>query len=291
MVNEPNIRLTAVEDSEFTLSDQRKVPFLSDERDQLFGTLSKIQNQLNILNGVAITLSGNLPTHEGLGSGTAIRLAAVEAYLKLSGISFDDTKILQLSNRGGTSGVGLYGYHSGGMIFDLGVKANNQFQQPSSAVRNPVLPTLLRRSAMPNWPLALIKPRWLDGLTQSQERDFFSATLPLKAEDTRHALDVAVLGVQAAVLENDYLAFCDALENMQTTSWKNSEWNLYPPEFCELKVSLKELGADCVALSSLGPTLVVFGNQNTFSAISSANEELGIDFTLSSPSNNGRLML
>ena len=291
MVNQPNVVVTASMSTQIRLTDQRKVPLQSEEREQLIGTVREVQVQLRIKSGVHISLSGNLPTHEGLGSGTAIRLGAVESYLRLSGIESEKEQIQRLSKRGGASGVGLHGYFDGGMIFDLGIKETGQKQRPSSSVQNPKIPTLFLRSSMPNWPFALVKPRSLKGLTRDQERKFFSKTLPLTIEDTRHSLEVAALGIQAAVLDADYSAFCVAVEEMQKTNWKNSEWDLHPSDLRSLKSSLNGLGADCVALSSLGPTLVAFGKQTTLAKISSAHRVLDADITLALPSNDGRMIL
>lgn len=291
MVSEPNVRLTASIAAGINFVDQRRNPYGSDEREQLICIIHEVRAEFNIQNGVDITLSGSMPTHEGLGSGTAIRLAAIDAYLAISGISVNDDKLQQLSNRGGTSGVGIHGYFNGGLIFDIGVKAKNQQQQPSSVAQSPEVPSLLSRTEMPEWPLALIKPRWLIGQTQQQEREFFAATLPLTTEDTRHSLDVATLGIQAAVMERDYRAFCDAVKQMQQTRWKSAEWQLYPATLLDLGRLLNARGADCVALTSLGPTLAVFGTSEVLARILLEADNLDADITLSFPLNRGRIKL
>jgi beta-ribofuranosylaminobenzene 5'-phosphate synthase len=68
-----------------------------------------------------------------MGSKTALLLSMIEALSLLAGCDLSPSKLVELSGRGGTSGVGVSSYFSGGMIFDLGRPNDNLPFVPSSA--------------------------------------------------------------------------------------------------------------------------------------------------------------
>ena len=76
--------------------------------------------------------------HVGLGVGTQLSLAVARALLRLAGMPDPGpTELATLTGRGARSGIGLHGFHHGGMIVDGGRK------------REGSVPPLLARAVFP----------------------------------------------------------------------------------------------------------------------------------------------
>jgi beta-ribofuranosylaminobenzene 5'-phosphate synthase len=206
-------------------------------------------------------------THVGMGSGTAIRLATLEALYTINGVSVPRDGLTVRSGRGGTSGIGINTYFDGGLILDLGVKAALFDFLPSSQPRPGSLPTTLPPLSMPQWPLALCVPRGIQPKSQDQELEFFKRTTPLDPESSFRSAYDALFGIYAAVAEIDYAAFCKAVDSIQSTSWKDAEWHEYGTPLTKLRDDLLRAGADCVRMSSLGPMLFCFGRADALANI------------------------
>ena len=102
-----------------------------------------------------ILIQGEAPSHTGFGVSTAIRMACVEGIHFLQKQQVPDKHIIQQSCRGGTSGIGVHGYFSGGLVFDLGHERKKEELLPSrNQEHNSHLPLLLKSIPMPNPPVS-----------------------------------------------------------------------------------------------------------------------------------------
>lgn len=290
MVEGLNISVSGSKSQTIDILDKRSKPLGAEELSDLRKTLLDVQRYLRIESGISIEIDGNILTHAGAGSGTAIRLASVEAYLILARREYDKRLAQQLSKRGGTSGVGIHGYFEGGFLLDLGVRARGQSFKPSSSSISPELPLLCKNSVMPNWEFLVALPQNLSCLTREQEQIFFSENLPFGESDTLETAHIALMGLQAAVMEKDFEIFCSALGMLQKSRWKATERAIHGTVLEELDLSLRNLGADAVAMSSLGPLLVVFGQSNVLNAITEQAKSLKIGVVRSLPQNSGRIV-
>jgi beta-ribofuranosylaminobenzene 5'-phosphate synthase len=81
-----------------------------------------IQSRLQIagLTNVALTILESPPTHVGLGSKTSVSLACIEAACLTLGRQPTPIELISMTGRGGTSGIGINTYFSGGVIADDG---------------------------------------------------------------------------------------------------------------------------------------------------------------------------
>jgi len=275
---------------QFRLRDERAYPFAASEIEQLEAAIKQAMEEDHLRFDVDVCIRGRVRTHIGMGSGTALRLGILEGIYTLNGIAASRELLVRKSRRGGTSGIGIHTYFSGGMILDLGVPRDGAPFVPSSRADVVRSPTALPRLVMPAWALCLCVPKSIPSKTQEQEAEFFARTAPLSPAGSFRAAYEAVFNVYASVLEGDYASFCWAVEAMQQTEWKTKEWLEYGVALQTLKLDLLRLGADCVGMSSLGPMLFCMGNSSALGEIANQESALDCDVICTEPCNRGRTM-
>lgn len=261
-VSEPIITCYFSKSFEVLIIDEREKKFTSDELERLKKTIYECCATHNLKTAIKCTISGNSLPHYGLGSNTAIYLSCIEAVLLLNDQSYDNKKLVDLSKRGGTSGIGINTYFDGGFVFDIGIKKHKQILNPSSiAKRNNVLPTVLNKCKSPEWKIGLCIPNLIENKSEDEEIDFFQNNCPIDKFSVQEILYESTYGIASSIIENDYITFCMAINKIQITKWKLLERSLYGNKLIEIESALKELGADCVGMSSLGPGLFFTGEK------------------------------
>lgn len=273
---------------QFCFNDKRQNALPNDEREQLLGVLRKTQRLLKLDNSISIELSGGLLTHVGMGSGTALRLACLEALLRLNGRSATPNTLVELSQRGGTSGIGIQTYFSGQFVFDLGVKNENDLFSPSSTSHNSQVPLLLQAINFPNWPIGLCIPHNVPSRSQAEEIEFFSRSCPIKSEESYKTLFHSLLGTYASVREGDILTFSQSISAIQQCEWKRLERTQHSSDLMFLEERLYACGAMCVGMSSLGPLLYFLAPEDKSQAIKSLMRESNCNIIFTKASNTGR---
>jgi beta-ribofuranosylaminobenzene 5'-phosphate synthase len=287
-VQAPEGIVTATPAAVFALADERRRGLTPSEVTQLRDMVDQAVAFDTLSSNVAVQIAGALQTHIGMGSGTALRLAVLEALYALNERPQPRGDLVVRSGRGGTSGVGINTYFQGGLILDLGIKSGTPGFLPSSACRPAALPIALPALTMPDWPLCLCVPRNIRPKSQHEEFEFFQRTLPLHPIASFRAAYDALFGIYAAVAERDREAFCKAVASMQRTSWKEAEWREYGPPLERLRDDLVRIGAECVGMSSLGPMLFCFGDAATLDEIALRQDALECDVVRTAPDNEGR---
>jgi beta-ribofuranosylaminobenzene 5'-phosphate synthase len=243
----------------FSLIDKRTVSFTATELKRIVALLARVTNieDVNSL-PLSISISGEMPSHYGFGSSTAIRLACIEGTLSVLDVAVKRESIVRLSGRGGTSGVGINTYFDGGFSFDVGRRGGDlepsRFMEGSSS-----LPLTLIKARMPRWEIGVCIPNGLRPVSGTRERDFFQRNTHLASQQINKAVYVAVYGVCASVEEADFLTFTRALNDMQGTRWKHAEWGIHGDRLRATKALLIKVGALSVAMSSFGPSLIFLG--------------------------------
>jgi len=207
-----------------------------------------------------ISIHGKASSHTGFGVSTSIRMACVEGIYLLQKKQVSENQVVQQSCRGGTSGIGVHGYFTGGLIFDLGHKQNKEELLPSrNREHNSHLPLLLKSVSMPKWEVGILIPHHIPTKTNQEEKIFFKKTCPILKEQVYESVYHSLFGILASVETQDKSNFCKAIKAIQTQAWKQAERKLYP-ELTLIEEKLYEFGADAVGMSSLGPMLYFFGS-------------------------------
>jgi beta-ribofuranosylaminobenzene 5'-phosphate synthase len=158
-VASPEGVVTARPASTFAVVDMRGQGLVASEIAQLHGMVDEAAAADGLLSSVVVRLDGDIRTHVGMGSGTAIRLAILEALYIVNGQARSREYLIGRSGRGGTSGVGINTYFHGGLVLDLGTKSGPADFLPSSSSSPRTPPMALPPLTMPNWPLCLCVPR------------------------------------------------------------------------------------------------------------------------------------
>lgn len=253
-IADPCCELTFSSTTDFSINDQRTNPLSNNELERLETLLQEEQKRCNFPAAVEITITGNMRPHSGFGSGTAISLACLEALHRLNGSMPSPAELVTASGRGGTSGVGIHSYFSGGCVFDLGRLANNDSHTPSHQA-TASRPLLLDQLPMPDWDVGICIPLSIPHKSQAEERDFFERTCPLPAEAVYETLYHSLFGMYAAIRDADRATFCHALRAVQACAWKKAERLEYGAALIEIEQALYAKGAEAVGMSSLGPSL------------------------------------
>lgn len=145
----------------FEFNDTRNYPLSYSEVEQIYNTVEETKSSLSLTENISVSLEGGMLTHFGMGSGTVIRLGCLEALLILNKKGYQTNDLISYSQRGGTSGIGIHTYFSGGFVFDIGIKNQGKELLPSSRAQNPLPPLVLQRIDMPNWKVGLCLPTTL----------------------------------------------------------------------------------------------------------------------------------
>lgn len=254
-IRNPNGKIIFTKSSIFSFNDIREITANDGHAERLLALLLNEKNNHQFEHAFNANIEGNMRPHAGFGSGTALTLACLEALHILNGSEITPAELVAASGRGGTSGVGIHTYFSGGYVFDLGRKIDGGSFLPSYLSGGQPVPLLLDQGPMPDWEFGICMPTAIPHKTQAEEREFFQRTCPLPADKVYETVYHTLFGLYAAVREADRAAFCAALKAVQNCAWKLAERQEYGQSLMEIEQAIYAAGAEAVGMSSLGPSL------------------------------------
>lgn len=227
--------------------------------------INRLEHNLRIIKcshgkgGLYLASADKVLRNTGFGSGTGAALALIEGLGLINGIQLSREDMVKFSGRGGTSGIGINSYFDGGFILDAGRKIDSERFASSDLINNPKhLPLVLGRCEMPNWPIGIVVLPSVKPVTLQQEQNLFDEVLPISIEDVAKTSYLSIFGTYASVKENDFDSFSRSINMIQECLWKKSEIGLYNDRVLKAMLSLKDAGADCVGMSSIGPAIYFF---------------------------------
>ena len=205
------------------------------------------------------------PKHTGLGSSTTLLLAVIEAVCREAGICISLDEKQRISGRGGTSGIGINAFFTGGVVRDSGHPWEDiAALGPSSARRPDAAPPIMRDAWFPpGWSVALVT---CAGKTISDqvEARFFEENTPIPCDEvmaTQDALDTLVM---PGFVDADIERLRRGVLQLGRTGFKSRELLNQSPEVKGLFSDLASLGGVAPGLSSFGPTLyAIFPKSDT----------------------------
>ena len=291
-INSPATNFCFTLSNKFMINDNRKSKLTEKELARLQNTLQNVKEYKKITKEFSCTIESEALPHFGFGSSTSIYLSCIEAFFLLNNVPYEREEIVTLSKRGGTSGIGINTYFDGGFIFDVGIKNENDELKPSSvADRKGKKPLVVYKGKLPDWQLGICILNNLRNKSGQEEIDFFDKNCPVEKKYIGDILYESIYGVTSAVIEHDYIAFCNSINAIQQTQWKYLERSLYGEELIILEKKIKLLGADCVGMSSLGP-LLFFTGKNINEIIYSIEKDIPeIKCFASALNNEGRSII
>ena len=219
--------------------DKRDNGFTRKELTRLKNHLDNVMIKEKFKTGLrCVIYDGMVQSHVGFGSNSMVYLSSVEALFILNNRDYTDQDVISMSGRGGTSGIGI----------------NTAFMTEETPT-----PLLIKRMILPEWHLGICIPP-IEHKTEEEERAFFQKNCPINRSDTETILYEAVYGITSSLMESDFGVFCKSIDAIQQTKWKMLERDLYGKELFATESIIRNTGAKCVGMSSLGPMLYFFGD-------------------------------
>jgi beta-ribofuranosylaminobenzene 5'-phosphate synthase len=257
-LNTPSSIIEIIQNESFSFDFKIKGEKVEHLYDNVETVINLAYQKFNLLHKASFSINLEYPLHSGLGTGTNLTLACLEGLFIINNKKIEREQIIQLSSRGRTSGIGIQTYFDGGFVFDGGVKNTDNIFLPSNSNKSNLIAKPIVKCVLPNWPVLICIPKFLNTISVENERSFFENNTPLMNHEVQEILYHSVFGITSSILENDFEAFCVSLKSIQKTKWKLLERSNYSSDLIKLEKKLYDLGADTIAMSSLGPTIVAF---------------------------------
>ena len=135
-------------------------------RDRTAAVLKRLQETYPFP-GIKLTFQSEIPMHCGFGSGTQLSLGVAQAVNLLYELGLDVQELAKVVGRGGTSGIGIAAFQTGGFIVDGGHRFPEQKASflPSSALGDisppsSFTPLFVSRSAVAHCHAELFTDLW-----------------------------------------------------------------------------------------------------------------------------------
>lgn len=258
----PTLNMRFEPDREICVLDKRSQGFSKNEIVRLNNHLNKVMKDEHLAEGFRCVIEeSQIHSHYGFGTSTMVYLSCIEALLIINQREYMSNDVVNLSGRGGTSGIGISIYFKGGFVFDTGVTNNaDRDLAPSSCFKGDDYrkPLIFKNICLPRWEMGICIPP-IQNKTEDEEKAFFDKNCPIGQVAVENILYESVYGISSSLLENDFNTFCKSVDSIQETKWKSLERDLYGEELKVVESVIRKAGAKCVGMSSLGPLLYFFG--------------------------------
>lgn len=195
------------------------------------------------------------PQHAGFGSKTTLSLALIAGVNCFNSIGWSVEQMQRLSGRGAASGVGVHSFFNGGVIWDVGHRADVTKQLlPSGSTTVAEIPPLATRIQFPEgWRVVLVLPSERR-MTGQEEIKFFRENAPVSKPEALATISALYHGVLPALLLADYEALSSALAEIHRIGFKARELGFWSVPLQRAVISLFQEGF-AAGLSSVGPLI------------------------------------
>ena len=211
---------------------------------------------------IRITIEEDMPDHVGLGSGTQSALCAAAAVNELYGLGMSARELAIAVGRGGTSGIGVASFESGGFLVDGGHRFSDKGTfSPSAASRADPAPILFRHD-FPDWDIVLALPD-TKGAHDVQEVDVFKKECPIPLREVQDVSHTILMQMMPAIMEGDIESFGCAVNHIQTVGFKKREVDLQPQSVRDIIEFMQDSGTYGAGMSSFGPAVYGFVDSKT----------------------------
>ncbi|WP_406656191.1 beta-ribofuranosylaminobenzene 5'-phosphate synthase [Methanolobus sp. ZRKC2] len=213
-----------------------------------------VRNVLPEGQGIRIIIEEDMNTHVGLGSGTQASLSAAAAVNELYDLGMSVRDLAIAVGRGGTSGIGVASFESGGFIVDGGHRFSDKGSfSPSSASRADPAPVIFRHD-FPDWNIVLALPD-TQGAHDAKEVDIFRKVCPIPLNEVQEVSHIILMKMMPSIIENDIESFGHAVNHIQSLGFKRHEVKLQHQAVRDVMALMQESGAYGAGMSSFGPAV------------------------------------
>lgn len=247
-INEPKFQMVAEPSTEIQIESIA----YTERASEILTLLQKIYQ----FPGIKLDINSEIPTHSGFGSGTQLSLGIASAVNTLYDLNLSVLELANAVGRGGTSGIGVAAFETGGFIVDGGHRYPEEKSSflPSAAADNISPPPILFQHTFPEWQLLIVIPN-CSRIYGEQELDLFRTLCPQPAFVAPKLSHILLFQVLPAILENDLHSFGKSLNEIQTFGWKKVEIDAQGSELQQTLEFLKSNGALGAGVSSWGPAI------------------------------------
>ncbi len=206
--------------------------------------------------GIKIKFESEIPTHSGFGSGTQLALGIAQAVNLLYRFELNVQQLAQVVGRGGTSGIGVAAFDTGGFIVDGGHRYPEEKASflPSSAVGDILPPPILFRYPFPDLSMLIVMPN-CSRIYGDKEIELFRTLCPQPEWVAQKLSHILLLQILPALVEDDMHNFGKALNDIQTFGWKRVEIDAQGSELQSTLDFLHDSRAFGAGVSSWGPAI------------------------------------
>ncbi|ADI75032.1 beta-ribofuranosylaminobenzene 5'-phosphate synthase family [Methanohalobium evestigatum Z-7303] len=209
--------------------------------------------------GINLNIEDDIPPHVGLGSGTQSALSAASAVNEVYNLGLDVRELAEKVGRGGTSGIGVASFESGGFLVDAGHKFNKKEGfSPSAASKADPAPIVFRHD-FPDWDIIMALPHG-QGAHDAKEVDIFNKECPIPLNEVQEISHLILMQIIPAILENDIDTFGRGINHLQSTGFKKREIALQSEDIKNLIRFMNDTGAKGCGMSSFGPDVFGFSD-------------------------------
>ena len=230
-----------------------------------------------------LIVSGAIPAHAGLGSGTQLALSIAAAFRKLARLAPDPREDARLTDRGQRSGVGVALFERGGLAVDAG--------------RGPMteIPPVVARVNFPaDWRILLILDPRIEGTHGGAETRAFAGAPPFPAQAAGEICRRTLMQILPGAAERDLEGFGDGVATVQEIVGDHFAHAQGGGRFASAAVGLvaarlKRLGAQGIGQSSWGPTGFAFASDPDHADFLSqrVEREAGVEIRICKARNRG----
>ena len=284
-LEEPSIRLECEENNDKTeIIFDKSIDNINDFNEysqKINDACLKMNNYLGSDKTYTFTLKEAYPIHHGLGLGTQLLLSTGRLIAQLNNKKLDVLQLARIVQRGGTSGIGVKSFESGGFIIDGGHKRDVKSKfLPSSASKVSPPPVLARYDFPKKWNIILAIPEVNKSVSGQKEIDIFDNYTPVDIGDVERISYLTLMKLMPAVLEEDMESFGDAVNKIQELGFKKIEKNLQKEVITQTINHMKHMDIPAVGMSSFGPTCFGITDENPKKIIKELKEVLGTNATV-----------
>ena len=238
-----------------------------------------ICNHFDLDMGFDFKVHNAFSAHSGFGSGTQIALATAKLICETVGIDKDSVELSSIVGRGGTSGIGTYGFEEGGFIADGGHSLKEKATFLPSSASSACPPPLIGRYEFPQeWDVLIAIPPYGLSIHDGEEVNLFQRFCPLPQREVEQLSHIVFMNLIPAMLEKDIEEFGKCIDEIHKRGFQKAELTLYDERMHNLMQHLRDNGAYGVGMSSFGPTIYsVVDERNKESVLNATREFLGED--------------
>jgi beta-ribofuranosylaminobenzene 5'-phosphate synthase len=230
-------------------------------RDELVEAMGRLRDRAPNATGLLV-VRAVAPEHVGLGSKTSLILAALKAVDLANDLRLSEAVLINLSGRGGASGVGVHAFFSGGFLVDAGHERSRAFSIGPSSSRTPASPPLLvlRQDFPADWVVHLLMPHSAALVSGKDEVEFFERHVPLPIDEVLLSIAALYHAVVPAICSGDLGLLAVGLDDLHSVGFKRRELDAQP-DSAILRTLLSKASLP-VGMSSMGPLVYAITMRN-----------------------------